>query len=136
MPGMRTTSRPRMRFAAAVAALVSVLLQAMLVVHVSGMKAQAAPSDPEAIAWLALTGAPLCHSVQPEDDGNPDQAPKQKPCLICSGFQGAAALAHAGCTAAFDPVEIALTYICEPHLAVSGTRPMMVNARGPPQRLA
>lgn len=125
-----------MRFAAAAAALMSVLLQAILVVQVAGMKAQAVPSDPETVAWLALTGAPICHTVQPDDDGKPDRSPKQTPCLICSGFQGAAALPHAGCTAAFDPVEIALTYRVEAHLAVSNTQPMTVNARGPPQRLA
>ncbi len=124
-----------MRFAATLAALVSVLLQAMLVVHVSGIKAQAAPSDPDAVAWAALTGAPICHTVQPEDDGKPDHAPKYKLCLICSAFQGTAPLPDAGCMAAFDLVEIALTFKGEAHLAESGTRPLSVNARGPPTRL-
>jgi len=133
---MCTTSRPRMRFVAAAAALLSLLLHAMLVVHVAGMKLQAAPSDPEVVAWLALTGAPICHGVQPEDDGKPDHAPKQTPCLICSGFQGTAALAQSDFAGIFDPVETALTYSGEHRPAVMCTRPAAFNARGPPRLLA
>lgn len=134
---MGQTPRPRLRYAATVAALLSVLLQAWLVVAMSATKLGPVQADPETIAWLALSGAPICHGAQPSDDETPGHTPKPiAPCLICAGLQGVAPVAQAKILPAFVAVEIALTYHGEAERVARDVERTAFDARGPPARFA
>lgn len=118
----------------------SVLLQAWLVVQAAGMRTGPAlvTADAEAAQWLVVSGAAICHSVQlANDDETPGHGPKKfSPCPICTGLQGPAPLAHAKCSTAFEPVEIALVF--EREVAPFGRAEdrMAFEARGPPVSIA
>ena len=131
--------RSSSRYAATVAALFSVLLQALLVIQVAGMKsAQGAPSaDPDALTWLAEIGAPICHSVQPDGGDAPNHAPKPvHPCVICAGLHSAAPLLCGDVSIAFAPVETVLVFEGEQPANSRETERSAFEARGPPARVA
>jgi hypothetical protein len=131
--------RSRLRYAATVAALLSVLLQAWLGVQAAGMKSGRAlvTADADAVQWLLASGAAICHSVQPAEDETPGHGPKKVfPCQICAGLQGPAPLAQAKCSTAFEPVEIALVFAREVAAFGRAGDRMAFEARGPPGRAA
>ena len=130
--------RSSSRYAAIVAALVSVLLQALLVVQAAGMKsAQGAPeADPDALTWLAEIGAPICHSVQPAGGESPDHAPRPvHPCVICAGLHSAAPLLCGDISIAFELVEAVLVFEGKQPASSREAERSAFEARGPPARV-
>ena len=132
---------PRLRFAATLAAVFSVVLHAMLSVYAAGMK-PASPSahsgDADALAWLVQTGALICHGAPSDEDETPGHPIKKQigPCLICASMQAACAPVQEANAPACVRVEVAIGYWHGSEQTARDAELIVFQPRGPPARLA